>query len=226
MFNRIRYWFQSKAFHFKMWMHRPSSVEKAVKQVVSSMENLGIVIVDATVHAEPRHGRSKPASEVIVTGYLRDKACIFTVNFNYGFLDTYKFTIQGQMDESKQGDIVVGTRALPLLERSPVSMEGGGCRGTFNVNTCTTYTRMSSKSSNKKVVYGMAFFEKFLDLYGEQVASKFTKNVHLWFVPEGSEEFKVLQEKNGQYNQANYAGFNSRVMAKFPVGFFCKTQEA
>lgn len=117
-------------------------------------------------------------------------------------------------------------RRFPRVERNIAGSEGGGADHTFDINTYTFCNSTSWKTSQKKVTYGMAFFKKFLDEYGALVRKSFDSNVHLWFVPLYSDEFEALEQKNGQYNKANYVGFNSRVMAKFPAGLFCKTQTA
>ncbi len=225
MFNAIRYWFQSKQYEISAWVNRPCNVETAIQQVIIGMEQIGIQVVDASVYPKSERGEVVGA-KIIIVGYIPEKALIFTVKFDYGTFDDYKFSIQGQIKQGEWSKCRGCERSFPKVARHPVESEGCGGDHTFDINTYTSYNDMRSKTSQEKVTYGIAFFKKFLDEYSTLVRESLDSNVHLWFVPEYSDEFKALEEKNGRYNHANYVGFNSHVMAKFPAGFFCKTQSA
>ncbi len=224
MLNVIRWWFKSKWYTLSTWIRRPRNVAAAVNQVVSAMEALGIVVVDASVY--PVSEKNRTGAAVIVAGYIPNKATCFTVSFNYGTFDDYKFTIDGQASEDDWNKIYQGGVAFRTLKRHAVGCQSYGCDRTFSINTYTSYNTLSRKSSKKKVVYGMAFFKKFLDEYGASMASRFTSSVHLWFIPVYSDEYKALVKKNGDHNSANYTVFNTRVRAKFPKDFFCSQQRA
>lgn len=226
MFNTIRYLVKSKYYALLAWIRRPRDVETAVGQVISGMESLGIIVVDASVYPKSGKEGTSVGAVVIVAGYIPNKATYFTVKFNYGTYDDYTFTINGQVAEGNWGKINQHGRIFSTVERNPIGSESYGGDCVFHINTYTAYNGMSSKSSKEKVAYGTAFFKKFLDEYGALMASRFTSSVHLWFVPEYSDEYQALVEKNGDYNNANYVGFNTRVMAKFPEGFFCSEQTA
>lgn len=226
MFNAIRYWFQSKQYELSAWVRRPRNVETAIQQVITGMEQLGIRVVDASVYPKSEKGEVVGAA-VIIAGYIPEKALMFTVKFNHGTFDDYKFSIQGQIKQGEWSKCGGHERNFPNVARHPGEGESTWVKDqVFDINTYTSCNDMSSKTSQEKVIYGMAFFKKFLDEYGVLVRKGFDSSVHLWFVPEYSDELEALEKKNGQRNRVNYVGFNSHVMAKFPVDFFCKTQRA
>lgn len=223
MFNSIRYWFRSKLSELSAWIRRPRTVESAIRQVTSGMEKLGIRIVDTSVYPKSQQG-DVVGAVVIVTGYTPEKALIFTVRFNYKTFDDYKFTIQGQVEQGEWSKCRDDENYFPNSTRHPIESECcDAVDHTFDINT---YAHRRNMSSKKKVAYGMTFFDKFLDKYGALMRKNFDSGIHLWFVPEYSDELEALEMKNGRYNKTNYIGFNSRVMAKFPAGFFCKAQRA
>lgn len=210
------------------YLGRPSSVEKAIRQVTNSMEQIGIVVVDATAYRKTdTYNPTAKTANVVIAGYIPGKACIFKVTFNYGRFDDYTFTVEGQIADGKWGMAIMGGNFFNAVERNPVGSESCGGDSSFSINTYTSYSGgTSSLLARKKVEFGINFFKNVLIEYGDILAEQFTTDIHLWFVPEYSDEFKALKDKNGQNNSLNYIGFNSRVMAKFPVGFFDSSQTA
>ena len=194
------------------------SKEEVIEDVVERFGAIGAEVVDASVYSSTK-SLIGLANTFIVVAYIPGKACFMVCDlniYNHGSSEGI-FTVCGEVPEWA----VFANKVRPI-ERSPVGSETHSAR--FQINHCST--SIPNKTLTEVVSSGFDFFQSFMDSCLSSVVERFTRHIHLWFVPEYSDEFLEREEEFGEDDKRIYEPFNAKVFAKLPKKIFAEGQSA
>ncbi len=191
-----------------------------VTYIEKELRESGIEVVDASIY--PSTYDSEKYEIVTIVGYVPGLACCFTIKISLSRYGGSKFMIDGELrDATPESTVRPEHRWFPRCERMPDQCE------RFNSETIylNTYVRSGSNycpDATSQLDRGLNFYRTFIREYGAVLAEKFSREneKELDFVPHFSDELIALERENGKGNPLNRSFFNSRVLSKFPQGFF------
>jgi hypothetical protein len=184
-----------------------SAMDSVVSNLKTQLKKIGIEIADISIYSMTEFFNLGSKSNLIVVGYLPDKALIVTLDIIVNDTDgkiwssTFKINFEVTNDKvyynSYITEYIKGTQGLSIF--------------VLHFET-------------HKLDEGFEFIKKVLIITLAVLSPKFTESIFLWFVPEYSDEYKKLEAKYGKHDSRIKRTFNEKVFIKLPASMFSATQ--